>query len=114
MTVDDQPANRPDAEILTEITNRVQAELPLLAEHLRMWLEAHLTHPRELSVFSDSEGTRTVHVWLVTDHIGDRDASYRVVYDAALRMFGLMTELDDGVQWYMGPYGSLVDTVESL
>jgi hypothetical protein len=108
------PTNRPEAEILTEITNRVQAELPLLAEHLRTWLEAHRTHPRELGVSSDPEGTRTVQVWLVTDDIGDRDASSRVVYDAALRKFGLVMELQNGVLWYMGPYGSLVDTVQSI
>ena len=63
---------------------------------------------------SDPEGTRTVRVWLVTDHIGDSDASSRVVYDAARRMFGLVTELQNGVLWYMGPYGSLVDTVQSI
>ena len=114
METDDYPTNRPDAEILMELTNRVQADLPLLAEHLRIWLEAHRTHPRELSASSDPEGTRKVRLWLVTDHIGDSDASSRVVYDAAQRMFGLVTELQSGVLWYMGPYGSLVDTVQSI
>jgi len=114
MAIDDYPTNRPDAEIVTELTNRVQAELPLLAEHLRIWFEAHRTHPRELSVSSDPEGTRTVRVWLVTDHIGDSDASSRVVYDSAQRMFGLVMELQNGVLWYMGPYGSLVDSVQSI
>ena len=114
MAIDDYPTNRPDAEIVTELTNRVQAELPLLAEHLRIWFEAHRTHPRELSVSSEPEGTRTVRVWLVTDHIGDSDASSRVVYDSAQRMFGLVMELQNGVLWYMGPYGSLVDSVQSI
>jgi hypothetical protein len=114
MATDDYPPDRPDAEILTELTNRVQAELALLAEHLRIWLEAHRTSPRELSAFSDPEGTRRVRVWLVTDHIGDSDASSRVVYDPAQRMFGLVTELQNGVLWYMGPYGSLVETVQSI
>ena len=108
------PTNRPDAEILTELANRVKAELPLLAEHLRIWLEAHRTYPRELGVSSDPEGTRTVQVWLVSDHIGDRDASSRVVYDATQRKFGLVMELQNGVLWYLGPHGSLVDTVQSI
>ncbi len=114
MATDDYPTNRPDPEILTELTNRVQSELPLLAEHLRTWLEAHRTFPRELSASSDPEGTRKVRLWLVTDHIGDSDASSRVVYDATQGMFGLVTELQNGVLWYMGPYGSLVDTVQSI
>ena len=106
--------SRSDGEILTELCNRVQAELPLLAEHLRMWFEAHQTHPRELTVFADPDGTRTIRVWLVTDHVGESDASSRVVYDAAGKIFGLVTELQNGVLWYMGPYGSLVNTIQSI
>jgi hypothetical protein len=53
-------------------------------------------------------------VWLVTDHVGVSDASSRVVYDAASQMFGLVVELESGVLWYMGPYGSLVDAVRSI
>jgi hypothetical protein len=55
-----------------------------------------------------------VRVWLVTDHIGDRDGSSRIVYDAARKVFGLLMDLKNGVLWYMGPYGSLADTVESI
>ena len=108
------PTPRPAPEILTELTNRVQAELPLLTEHLRIWFEAHRTQPRELNVYSNPEGTQSVRVWLVTDHIGDSDASCRVVYHAADKMFGLVMELQDGGLWYMGSYGSLVDTIESI
>jgi hypothetical protein len=53
-------------------------------------------------------------VWLVTDDIGDGDGSSRVVYDADRKKFGLLMELQGGVLWYMGPYGSLVDAVESV
>ena len=63
---------------------------------------------------SDPEGARTVQVWLVTDHTGGDDGSSRVVYDGARKMFGLVTELQNGVLWYMGPYGSLADTVQSM
>jgi hypothetical protein len=103
-----------DAEIVTEITTRVDAEMPMLREHLRIWFEAHRARPRELSVSSDLEGTRPYRVWLVTDDIGDGDGSSRVVYDADRKKFGLLMELQGGVLWYMGPYGSLVDAVESV
>ena len=114
MSNDESPTSPPDAEIAAEIANRVQTELPLLAEHLRSWLQAHQTPPRAVSVSSDPEGTCTVQVWLVTHDIGDRDGSSNVVYDAAQKMFGLVMELENGVLWYMGPYGSLVDTVQSI
>jgi hypothetical protein len=114
MATDERRTDLTVADIVTELTNRVQAELPLLAEHLRVWFEAHRTNPRELNVSSDREGALTVRVWLVTDHVGDGDASSRVVDDAARKMFGLVMELQNGVLWYMGPYGSLVDTVQSI
>jgi hypothetical protein len=114
MSTDDRSTDQRRAEIVTELGNRVEAELPLLADHLRTWLAAHRTHPREISVSADPEGTRPVQVWLVTDDIGDHDGSSRVVYDAARKMFGLVMELQNGVLWYMGPYGSLVDTVQSI
>ena len=34
--------------------------------------------------------------------------------DATQRMFGLVTELRNGVLWYLGPYGSLIETVQSI
>ena len=43
MSTEERPTDRHVAENVTEITNRVQAELPLLAEHLRVWFEAHRT-----------------------------------------------------------------------
>jgi hypothetical protein len=103
-----------DAEIVTELTNRVDAEMPMLPEHLRMWFESHRARPQELTVSSDSEGTHSYRVWLVTDDIGDRDGSSRVVYDAERKKFGLLMELQNGVLWYMGSYGSLEDTIQAI
>ena len=86
MSTTEDPTSRPAAEIRRELADRVQAELPLLDEHLRMWLKAHLTDPREIDASSDLDGTRMVRVWLVTDHTGDKDASSRLVYDAGRSM----------------------------
>lgn len=103
-----------DAGLVTEISTRVDAEMPMLREPLRIWFEAHRARPQELTVSSDPEGTLPYRVWLVTEDIGDRDGSSRVVYDAERKKFGLLMELHGGVLWYMGPYGSLVDAVESI
>ena len=110
----DEPSTEPDAEIVTELVTRLQAELPLLAEHLRIWLQAHRAHPREISASSDPAGTTAVRVWLVTDDTGDGDASSNVVWDAERQMFGLVMKLENGILWYMGPQGSLVETIESI
>jgi len=114
MSFDEDATVPTEAEIVAEIANRVEAELPLLAEHLRMWLEAHRTAPRLVIASPDPEGTGRVQVWLVTDDAGADDGSSRVAYDPGPRMFGLLMKLQNGVLWYMGPYGSLVDTVDSI
>ena len=103
-----------EADIATELTNRVQAEIPMLPDDSRAWFEAHRTSPKEITVSADPDSSRTVQVWLVTDHTGNNDASSRVVYDPATKMFGLVMELRTGVLWYMGPHGSFVDAVESI
>lgn len=114
MSIDDSSASRKETEIVRELSSRLEAQLPLLPDELRTWLEAHRTRPREVTVAADPDGARMVQVWLVTDHTGDRDGSSLVVYDPQTRMFGLVMELRNGVQWYMGPYGSLVETVQSI
>jgi hypothetical protein len=103
MSTDESPTSPPETEIVKEVGHRVQAELPLLAEHSRIWFEAHRTHPREINASSDPDGIHTVRVWLVTDDIGHEDGSSRVVYDTVLKSFGLLMQLQDGVSWYMGP-----------
>jgi hypothetical protein len=103
-----------EAEIALEITARVRAELPLLAGHLQEWLQAHQTTPRPITAWSDLEATHPVQVWLLTEHSGDRDANSRVVYDVEEKMFGLVMEVGEGVVWYMGAYGSLAETVQSI
>jgi hypothetical protein len=103
-----------EADVVTELTNRVQAELAMLPEDSRAWFEEHRIAPREISVSADPDSARTIRVWLMTDHTGNNDASSRVVYDATTKMFGLVMELRTGVLWYMGSHGSFVDAVESI
>lgn len=93
---------------------RLRTELPQLADHLREWVEAHRSELREAGVWSDPEGTQPVRVWFVTCHTGSNDAPARIVYETTSDRFGLVTDLANGIEWYMGPYGSLADTVASL
>ena len=106
--------NLQDTQIAARIARLVEAELPLLPDHLRSWVEAHRTRPTKISASTNPDGTQSVNVWLVTDHIGKSDASSRIVYDPATEMFGLVTLLENTLLWYMGPYGCLVETVQAI
>ena len=94
--------NLQDAQIAARIARLVDAELPLLTDHLRSWVEAPRTKPREISVSSDLDRMRFVHVWIVTEDIGERDSSSNVVYDPEPDCFGLVMKLEnelDPVSW---------------
>jgi hypothetical protein len=83
---------------------RAKEELPTLPENLRVWAERHLVAPREITLWCDPERTKSTNVWLLTDHIGDKDASSRIVFDPEAKLFGLEMTLEDGTEWYMGPH----------
>jgi hypothetical protein len=85
-----------------------------LVPHLQVWLRAHLVEPRSVRLSVDPDGNSSKDLWLVTDHIDEDDASYRIVYDEDSQMFGLESTLETGVEWYMGSYGSLPETVQSM
>ena len=97
-----------------QIATKVAEGLTSLAPHLQDWVRAHLIDPRPVRFSTDANGNTFKDLWLVTDHTGQEDSSYRIVYDENSQMFGLAVTLDSGVEWYMGSYGSFSETVESM
>ncbi len=101
-------------EIPKQIKLRVTEAVTVLAPHLRDWVRDHLIEPRRIRFSVDSDGTSFKDLWLVTDHVGEKDSSYRIVYDESEQAFGLACTLEGGVEWYMGTYGSFSETVENM
>lgn len=100
---------------VTELIKIKVAEgLEILAPHLQDWLQAHLVEPRPVRFSADADGNSFKDLWLVTDHTGERDSSYRIVYDERNQLFGLEATLATGVEWYMGSHGSFSETVASM
>jgi len=101
-------------ETPVEIGARINEGAPSLAPHLRSWVAAHLIVPRQVRFALDPNGTAFKDLWLVTDHNGVNDSSYRIVYDQETDEFGLECTMDSGIEWYMGNYGSFAETVENM
>ena len=93
---------------------KVAEGLAVMAPRLKKWFRTHLVEPRLVRISADPNGNSPKDLWLVTDHVGEEDASCRIVYDEGNQVFGLETTLDSGVEWYMGSYGSFSKTVESM
>ena len=78
------------------------------------WAETHLIPPSKQFFSVDLDSDCRKGLWLVTDHNGTNDSSYRIVFDDEMQMFGLETTMQDETAWYMGPYGSFQETVENM
>ena len=96
------------------IATLVQDGLGKLTPHLREWVEQHLIVPEKRTFTVDPGGTETAELWLVTGHTGNKDSSFRVVFDDQENRFGLATTLEDGTHWYMGLNGSFDEAIESM
>ena len=101
-------------EVKILIVKRVKKDLSKLPPHLRDWGKAHSTNPRRITFYTNLETGEMDSGWLVTDHTGIQDSSYRIIYDEAFDMFGLITELQDGRVYCLGLYGGFAETVESM
>lgn len=96
------------------IKSKIAEGLALLKPHLQSWVRDHLIQPRQIRLLTDPDGHSFKDFWLITDHVGKEDSSYRIVYDEHEQAFGLESTLDTGVEWYMGNYGSFSETVENM
>jgi hypothetical protein len=97
-------------QIMTEVNHG----LAFLSLHLREWVQGHSIEHHQIRLATDPGGTSFKDLWLITDHNGQKDSSYRVVYDEEAEAFGLECTLDSGVEWYMGIYGSFSQAVDSM
>ena len=103
----------PDA-IVSRISNLVESEIHTLAPHHKLWFEEHLIVPHQIDLSLKDNGEGEITLWLVTDHVGNNDSSYRIVYDPEHDMFGLEVTIENGVNWYMGRYGNLLTVVNAM
>src|SRR5258705_11797377 len=101
-------------DIPTLIRNDIKEELPNLQKWLREWLESHIVPPRQVRLSIDPEGKQSREFWLVTGEVGNKDSSYRIIYDPESSKYGLECTLNTGVEWYMGPYGTFTKAAEAL
>jgi hypothetical protein len=101
-------------DVVATIKKRVSNDFESISPRFRDWVRDHLIEPRLVRFAVDSDGLKYKDVWLVTDHVGSEDTSYRVVYDPSDGNFGLEMTTIDGIEWYMGPNGEFFETIESM
>ena len=107
---------------MNDIARRIQSDVKSSFHHIRQeypehhaeWLQNHLVEPRAISLVIDLDTGETAEFWLVTDHVGEKDANLRIVFDPRQNLYGTEFTVDDGTEWYQGSNGSFLETFDSL
>lgn len=85
------------------INDLVAASYGRIDPSMKDWVNTHVMEPRQHTSWDSPDRKRQISLWLVTEHTGYNDTSYRIVWDPATQHFGLETLLADGSSIYQGP-----------
>lgn len=97
--------------------NLLRKEYEALPDNiLKKWLAQHLIAPTEIILFKDLSSQEKKSFWLVSDHNGIDDSSYRIVHSKqdVSNGFGLEMTTSTGDEKFMGFYGRLKETLENM
>jgi hypothetical protein len=98
-------------EVRAAVLADYEATRPLLAPSVREWLRTHLIAPTPIALARKTDGKDIEQFWLITDHNGRNDASFRIVFDDALRRYGIECTILNDICLFAGFRASLVDAV---
>lgn len=96
---------------------RLSEELDSLKElpdEVQAWFESHRIAPKAVSLAHDSDGKSTEMYWLITDHNGNNDSSFRIYYDESKDRFGRECLLESEIPLVLGVFPSLLSVVEDI
>lgn len=103
-----------DIEIKQQITKRIDDDYYSLDDNLKEWFSCYRIEPKKIKVITNLDDIIFEEVWLITDNKDENLSSYRIFFDYRIDSFGLAYTLNNGLIWYMGAYGSLSETIESI
>jgi hypothetical protein len=101
-------------QVHADVRADYEAAAGQLDPRTREWLRAHLIPPRPIELDRKTDGNNTEQFWLITDHTGREDASFRVVFDDALRRYGIECTILNNISLFAGFRASLVDAVSDI
>jgi len=104
-----------DTDFVATIQQFVEDGLAQLNGEERAWAARHIVEPRPIEVSFPGDQAETIEtVWLVTDFVDGDLQDYRIIYDPALIVFGLIRPDSRGRPVLIGLYGDFAETVRGL
>jgi hypothetical protein len=102
----------------TAVQARVAADcaaaVPLLERRVGTWLKLHAIAPRKISLSRKTDGGESEQFWLVTDHTGSDDSSFRLVYDDVVGQYGIECAILNSISLFIGFRASLLEAITDI
>lgn len=86
----------------------------LLDRRVGLWLQSHKIPPRKISLSRKTDGSSAEEFWLVTDHTGADDASFRVVFDDVAGRYGIECAILNSVSLFSGYRATLLEAITDI
>jgi hypothetical protein len=102
------------AQVRAIVLADYQAAISGLSPSTREWLRLHLIPPRPIELARKTSGEEAEPFWLITDHNGRDDASFRIVYDDATQRYGIECAILNDICLFAGYRASLADAVTDI
>ena len=103
-----------EAAVHAKVAADCAAVTGALDRRVGMWLQMHKIPPRRISLSRKTDGSSSEEFWLVTDHTGSDDASFRVVYDDIADSYGIECAILNSISLFIGFRASLLEAVTDI
>jgi hypothetical protein len=101
-------------QVRAAVLGDYEAAAGSLPPSIRDWLRAHLIPPKPIALARKTDGKDSEQFWLITDHNGRDDASFRIVFDDASQRYGIECTILNDISLFAGFRASLVDAVTDI
>jgi len=103
-----------EATVQAKIAADCAAVIGAVDRRVGMWLQMHKIAPRRIALSRKTDGSNSEEFWLVTDHTGSDDASFRVVYDDVANSYGIECAILNSISLFIGFRASLTEAVTDI
>jgi hypothetical protein len=97
-----------------KVADDCAAVIRAVDRRVSLWLQTHKIPPRRISLSRKTDGSASEEFWLVTDHTGSDDASFRVVYDDVADRYGIECAILNSISLFIGYRASLSEAVTDI
>ena len=103
-----------DADVARVVAADFAAAMGALDHKRQMWLRLHSIPPRRITLSRKTDGSNAEDFWLVSDHTGSDDASFRLVYDDVAVQYGIECAILNSISLFIGFRATLVDAITDI